>query len=337
MKNLKGSIILFLAAFFWGTTFVAQTSASRCIGAFTYNASRCVVGSLFLFLVAIVKDKMTLVRRKRIAGKTENKAVADSTEALLDGELKDGSQNVKNWPIVPGIICGIILFFAMNSQQFGIGLYPADAAASGRSGFLTATYVIMVAAFVQIRGLKTGNKLDWMIIIAIIGTIAGMYLLCMSGGIDGIYLGDLFGLLCAICFATHIMVVDKYKDVDSVKLSCMQFVICGIISLVVCVIWERPAFADIWSAIIPILYAGILSSGIAYTLQMVGQKYAEPAVASIVMSLESVIAVISGAVVLKEIMSPREITGCVLVFAAVILAQLPEFKNSSKEIVEKNR
>lgn len=301
MKNLKGSLILLAAAFFWGTTFVAQVSGSDHIGVFTYNASRCFVGSLFLVVFSMIKDKHIARTKQSPPGK---------------------------WPWRGGILCGIVLFLAMSTQQAGIALYPDDVAAAGRSGFLTATYVVIVAVIVSV----IGRKIHAFVLLSVAGSVCGMYLLCMKDGFSGIYLGDVLGLVCAFCFAAHILVVDHYSDTDSVKLSCIQFLISGVMSLIMCLITETICMEDILAAIIPIMYAGILSSGVAYTLQMVGQKYAEPAVASIVMSTESVIAVLAGAIVLNEVLSAREITGCVLVFTAVIIAQLPQFlkKNTNK-------
>ena len=297
MKNMKGSLILLLAAFLWGSTFVAQTAASKSLGTFTYNASRSFVGAVFLSIVITI--------------------MSSSKKKTTDNKVTEKSK----WPIAGGIACGLVLFFAMGSQQFGIGLYPDGVAASGRSGFITAIYVVLVAVFEQFRG----KKLHVLIILSVFGATAGMYFLCVSEGITSIYLGDVLELVCALCFTMHILVVDKYKDTDSTKLSCLQFLVAGTLSLITAFITETIAWSDIKTAIIPILYAGILSSGVAYTLQMVGQKYAEPAVASIVMSLESVFAVLTGWLVLSERMSGREFFGCVLVFASVIMAQVPEF------------
>lgn len=161
---------------------------------------------------------------------------------------------------------------------------------------------------------------------AVFVCLGGMYMLCMSGGIDNLYFGDLLGLLCAVCFTGHILAVDHFNDCDSVKISCIQFITNGVLSLICMAIFEQPAWSDLAAAWFPILYAGIFSSGIAYTLQIAGQKYADPAVASIVMSLESVFAVLGGFVVLHEVLAPREIVGCVLVFTAVILAQVPQMR-----------
>lgn len=296
MKNLKGSLILFIAAFLWGTTFVAQVSGANHLGVFTYNSSRCFVGCLFLFVVSMIKDK-------KWTGHGE------------------GKKELQKWPVKGGILCGVVLFFAMAAQQAGISLYPENVAAAGRSGFLTAIYVVIVAVVVSIAG----KKINALVLLSVIGTICGMYLLCLKEGFSGIYMGDVLGLLCAFCFAGHILVVDRYRGTDSIKLSCIQFMVSGVLSLIMCLMMEQIVIADIVSVAGPILYAGVLSSGVAYTLQMIGQKYAEPAVASIVMSLESVIAVIAGAVVLGEVLAGREIVGCIVVFVSVIVAQIPEF------------
>lgn len=296
MKNLKGSLILFTAAFFWGTTFVAQVNGSDHLGVFTYNASRSFVVFLFLLIVALLNDN----RKKATTGT----ATAPS-----------------KWPVRGGILCGIVLFFAMATQQTGISLYPKQVAAAGRSGFLTAIYVVIVAVIVAIAG----KKLQGFVVISVIGTVCGMYLLCLKDGFSGIYIGDLFGLVCAFCFAGHILVVDHYNQADCIKLSCLQFLTAGTLSLLSCLFIEQIIIKDIIAAAPAIFYAGIFSSGVAYTLQMVGQKYTKPAIASIVMSLESVIAVVAGAIVLHEVLSGREILGCTIVFASVILAQIPGF------------
>ena len=303
MKNLKGSLILFTAAFFWGTTFVAQVNGSDHLGVFTYNASRSFVGFLFLLIVALLND---------------NRKKANTGTATTPSK----------WPVKGGIVCGIVLFFAMATQQTGISLYPKQVAAAGRSGFLTAIYVVIVAVIVAIAG----KKLQGFVVISVIGTVCGMYLLCLKDGFSGIYIGDLFGLVCAFCFAGHILVVDHYNRADCIKLSCLQFLTAGTLSLLSCLFTEQIVIKDIIAAAPAIFYAGIFSSGVAYTLQMVGQKYTKPAIASIVMSLESVIAVVAGAIVLHEVLSGREILGCTIVFASVILVQIPGFlkKNASE-------
>lgn len=302
MKNLKGSFILFLAAFLWGTTFVAQVSGTNHIGVFTYNAGRCFVGCIFLFIVSFINDRI----------KTRKNVVDEKPQ---------------KWPIKGGILCGVVLFLAMTAQQGGISLYPDNVAAAGRAGFLTAIYVVIVAVVVSV----TSRKMNALVTLSVVGTVMGMYLLCLKDGFSGIYTGDVLCLVCAFCFAGHILVVDKFKGTDSIKLSCIQFLVAGTLSLVICLMTEKIVLTDIVAVAMPILYAGVFSSGVAYTLQMIGQKYAEPAVAAIVMSLESVIAVISGAVILHEVLAGREIAGCVVVFASVIIAQVPELLKKEGE------
>lgn len=307
LKRFKGSLMLLLAAFFWGTTFAAQSSAADHIPVFTFNAARSFVGAAFLGILILFQQ----ARRPGSGGEDgKNRGSMNSREKGRGGAVFGGS------------ICGLVLFAAMSFQQGGIAAYPPEAAASGRSGFLTATYVVMVAVCARFLG----RKLRKSVYAAVAVCFVGMYLLCMSGGEGGIYFGDVLGLICAVFFTAHIMVVDRFSHCESVKLSCMQFLVSGILSTVAMLLLERPDIHMLAAAAGSILYAGILSSGIAYTLQMEGQKYAEPSVAAIIMSLESVFAVLGGWIVLNERLSARELAGCALVFAAVILAQLPQGK-----------
>lgn len=308
MKNLKGSLILLTAAFIWGTAFVAQTTASKTVGPFSFTSYRSLVGALFLCLLAFL--------RAVVSSKKEKKHVK---ETFLTG-----------WNIKGGGACGILIFFAINLQQAGITYYPEEAAASGRSGFLTAQYVIIVALISLIMG-KMKNII---VILSAIVAAVGMYFLCLSGGIHALYFGDLLCFLCAFGFAAHIFMIEKCADSDPVKLSCMQFLVTGLISLVVSFFVEKGAFYTValikgnWFSI---FYLGVMSSGVAYTLQMVGQKYAEPAVTSIVMSMESVFAVLAGVILLHERLSVREILGCILLFIAVIGAQIPDILGKRKK------
>ena len=304
MKNIKGSIILLIAAFIWGTAFVAQTSASDNVGAFTFTALRSAIGAAFLGAFMLLRKLYFNMSKK------ENTKPVDIKRSL-----------------VGGAICGIVLFFATNLQQLGITVYPEGVASSGRAGFITATYVVMVA----ISGIFFGKKLHPVLWAAVAGCVAGMYMLCLSGGFSGVYFGDVLVFLCAICFTAHILVVDRFSDIDSILLCCLQFTVTGIISAVLMLIFETPDINAILAAWLPIAFTGIMSSGVAYTLQMAGQKHAEPAVASIVMSLESVFSVLAGWVILGETLTTRELIGCVLVFAAVITAQLPEFFKEKKK------
>lgn len=297
MKKTRGTFLLFLAALIWGMAFVAQSSAADSIGAFTFNATRSLLAAVFLSAVIGIR---TLISKS--SEKPEKKEAPGS-------------------PLLGGTLCGSLLFLAVNLQQFGITAYPGNTAASGRAGFLTATYVIMVALF----SCFTGKKLRPVVLLATVGCVVGMYMLCLSGGLSGIYLGDALVLFGAVGFAGYILTVDHFSKLDSLKISCIQFFVCGTLSLIAMFIFERPNVHMMLAACLPILYAGIFSSGVGYTLQMIGQKYAEPAVASIVMSLESVFAALAGWVILNERLNSNELIGCGLVFISVILAQIPDF------------
>ncbi len=294
--NLKGTLILILTALIWGTAFVAQTAAAGNISAFFFNGARSTLACVFLFLFAVIRD--------RIRYKNHPHRVP-----LFEART-----------LKAGILCGIPLCIASNLQQFGIGLYPQDAAASGRAGFLTATYVLMVAFYTLIKT----RRFRPVVIAAGAICMAGIYFLSISDGLHGIYVSDILILSCALFFAVYILLVDRYGTVDTIKVSCIQFTVCAVLSLAAAFLFEAPSVSALQSAWFPTLYAGLLSSGIAYTLQMVGQKYAEPVIATIVMSLESVFAALSGWLILSEKLKGRELFGCVLVFVAVILAQFPE-------------
>lgn len=297
MKNLKGSLLLLLTAFLWGTSFAAQTSAADAISAFAFNGARSLIGSLFLFLLFLALGRRYGGFRASIA----RPAVRLGVRA--------------------GLLSGLVLFAAVNLQQLGIAAYPAEAAASGRSGFLTATYVVMVALSAPLLG----KKLHPLVALSALLCLGGMYLLCTKGGDGGLYLADLLLLGCALCFTVQILLVDRFSSADSIAMSCVQFLVCGLLSMAAALVFERPAVSDFANAVLEILYLGIFSSGIAYTLQIVGQKYCEPAVASISMSFESVFAALSGWVLLGERLSGRELLGCALVFCAVLLSELPGF------------
>ncbi len=302
-NNLKGTIILLIAALIWGLAFVAQSSGAEVVPPFFLNSARSFIGALFLLAFLALKDK-----RKGIAiipTKKEDKLL------LLKG----------------GIICGIFLAISANFQQFGIAAYPDGVASEARSGFITALYVILVPLFAIFKG----NKISIQVILGVIIAIIGIYMLCLTGGIDKIYLGDILVFFCAVCFTFHIMSVDKFvTNVDGVHLSMVQFVVCGIISGILSLIFELDnlSVANIISAIMPIVYLGIMSSGVAYTLQIVGQKFAEPTIASITMSLESVFAALGGWLIAGNSLTGRELIGCTLVFIAIIIAQLPTKKNT---------
>ena len=303
----KGPILLLITAVLWGMAFVAQTSAADHVGPFTFNASRNFIGALFLCGVIAVR-KRTGQDKPAIAGnllKASDAASGYSRRTLL----------------IAGALCGIALCVASYLQQAGITAYPPEAAASSRSGFVTATYMVMVAVIMVFLGKRPHP----IVFVAVVVALIGMYLLCVPDGLGSVYVGDWLGLASALGYAIHIIVIDRYTQVDGVRLSRVQLLVAGVISLVCAFVFEHPQPTAILAAVVPILYAGICSDGIAYTLQIIAQKTTDATVASIIMSLESVFAALGGWLVLSESLTPVELGGCILVFAAVLLSQVPDF------------
>lgn len=294
MRNIKYSLMMALAAFIWGTTFVAQRLGAESIDGFSFNSIRSFIGSLALAAVAA-----TLGRR----GAAAQLATPAARRDLLAG----------------GLLCGIGLTVPALLQQIGL-----EQTTAGKAGFITSLYIIIV----PVVGLLLGRRVSRIIFCSVAMALVGTYLLCIREGFK-IGRGDMMVLGCAFAFAVHIYLIDHFsKKVDGICLSAAQFLFCGFFSLVP-LAWTGaglPAARDIAACLMPLLYAAIFSSGIAYTLQIVAQSRLEPSVASLIMSLESVFAVISGSLFLGERMTQRELAGCALVFAAVILAQLPPGK-----------
>ena len=311
MAKFKGPLMLLITAILWGMAFVAQTSASDSIEPFTFNASRNFIGALFLTGV--------IFARKRLSH--------DVAPAKDDAQARQLGTYSTRALIVGGIACGLVLCASSYLQQAGISSYPAGAGASGRSGFITALYMIAVALYTAFSGKKSHPLVFASVAVA----LAGMYLLCIPNGLGSIYFGDLLVLACAIGYAAHIIVIDRYTNVDGVRLSRVQLIAAGGVSLICALLFESPSIGCILAASIPILYAGILSDGVAYTLQIIAQKTTDATVASILMSLESVFAGIGGWLILGERLGTVELIGCALVFAAVMLAQVPTFIEHAKE------
>lgn len=289
-KKLRGNLLLVLTAFIWGVAFVAQTVGMDYVGPFTFGFTRYILGGCVLIPVILFRD--------RISGISE----AEDKRTLFIG----------------GACCGIALFVGSTLQQFGI-LYTT----AGKAGFITALYIVIVPFLGIFMGKMAGKRL-W---VSVFLVAAGMYFLCINEEFR-IGRGELLVFLCAFAFAGHILVIDHFSEkVNGVKMSCVQFFVCGILSAVGMLLFETPSAAAVTGAWIPILYAGVMSSGVAYTLQIVAQKDTDPTVASLIMSLESVFAVLAGWVLLGQKLSLKEILGCVLAFAGIILAQLPEKNN----------
>lgn len=293
-SKLKGNIILFITAIIWGISFVSQSVGMDFIAPNTFMGIRTTMGGLVLLPFIFFSDQ-----KKKKTGtyqKTDMKKL-----------------------LKYGIFCGLFLCVASTLQTYG--LHGMHATTTAKSGFLTAFYII----FVSIFGIFCKKKLTHKIVLGVACAIVGMYFLCLFGEEISFNYGDALTLLCAVFFAGQILLIDKYVNfVDGVKLACTQFLVAGIINLIIMFLIEKPDITNILSCTIPLLYSGIMSCGVAYTFQIVGQKYTDPTSASIIMSLESVFAAISGWILLGEAMNFSQILGCALMFLAIVLVQLPE-------------
>lgn len=290
---LKNSLILLLTATIWGIAFVAQSVGMDYVGGFTFNGVRSIIGGIVLLPVIFILNR----QKPPVSQTPEEKKSA--RKILLTG----------------GIACGIVLCLASNFQQFGIKYTTV-----GKAGFITACYIVIV----PIIGLFLRKKCSPYIWAAVVMALVGLYLLCITDGFS-ISKGDFLVMICAVLFSIHILVIDYFSPkVDGVKMSCIQFFVCGILCGIPALLLEHPQISSIFAAWQPILYAGVMSCGVAYTLQIVGQKNMNPTVASLILSLESCISVLAGWLILGQSMSLREILGCIIMFIAIILAQLPQ-------------
>ncbi len=296
--NVRNSLILLLTATIWGIAFVAQSVGMDHVGPFTFLAVRSYIGAIVLLPCIWLLNKIN-----------------PNEDKTLTPKEKESS---KHTLIIGGICCGICLMSASAFQQIGIQYTTV-----GRAGFITACYIILVPIISLIFLKKKCNTIIW---VAVLLSLIGLYLLCITDGF-AIGKGDLLVLVCSVLFSLHILVIDYFSPkTDGVKMSCIQFLVCGILSTIPALIFETPNVNDIVQAWAPVLYAGVLSSGVAYTLQIIGQKNMNPTVASLILSLESCISVLAGWVLLNQKLTIRELSGCALMFTAIILAQLPEKK-----------
>ena len=295
-NNIKGSLLLLITAIIWGSSFVSQKVGVEVVEPMTFIGLRTLLGSFVLFPIILIKENFK-----------------------PDFKSKD--------LLIGGMLCGIVLCIASLLQTYGMKYIDA-----GKSGFLTSLYMV----FVPIVGVFLGEKLTIKNIISVFIALIGMYLLCIKTGFSSINKGDILVLICAFFFSFHIIVIDKYSPkTDGIKLSCIQFFVAGLLSSIGMIIIEKPDIDSILISSGPIAYSGIMSCGIAYTLQIIGQKYAEPTIAAIIMSLESVFAAISGWLFLNEILTTREFIGCIIVFIAVIYIQLPSLKTLKIKAISK--
>lgn len=303
----KNGLLLLLTATIWGVAFVAQSVGMEYIGPFTFNAVRCSIGGAVLIPVIFLADWLEKRERKSKPG-----AEANRRESLTG---KESAQERKTL-LVGGLSCGLIFFLATNFQQIGI-MYTTV----GKAGFITACYIVIVPVLGIFLKKACGPAVWGAVALALIG----LYLLCMEGDGFSISRGDFLVLICAVLFSLHILAIDYFSPrVNGVKLSCIQFFICGILSAVFMLFTEKPVLADIFAAWAPILYAGVMSCGVAYTLQIIGQKGMNPTLSSLILSLESSISVLAGWIILGQKLSPRQLFGCAVMFGAIVLAQLPD-------------
>ncbi len=302
-KKFRNCLLLLTAAIIWGMAFVSQQAGMDFMGPLTFNGSRNIIGSVILVpVILIIRGRIPKAERKPLPVKTT---------------------------IIGGLACGAALTIASTLQQYGLTMTTV-----GKGGFITTLYIILT----PILGIFIGRKAPKAVWFCAVLAVAGMFLLCVNGESLSISAGDLLVLGSALVFAVHILVIDHFSPLtDGVILSCIQFAVCGVVSTIGAFIFEQPSWEQLVSGAIPVLYAGVLSCGVGYTLQIVGQKGVDPTAAALILSLESVVATISGFVAYKigflrtdQSMSPRQIIGCAIVFAAVILVQLPWDRISRK-------
>ncbi len=296
--KIKSTILLFLTAMIWGFAFVAQKVGAEFVGAFTFNGIRFMLGTISLIPVILIFEREKLDKTK-----------------------------IKNI-LIPGIIAGTVLFIASTLQQYGVEITGS----AGKAGFLTGLYTVLVPLIRFVMGKKTSIFTLFGAVFAVVG----LFFLCMTGDELTFGIGDVVLIIGAFFWAGHILVVDKYvNDISPLKFSMVQFFVCGVLSLFFALILEDIELPAIKSAGIPILYGGLMSVGVAYTCQILGQRDADPTFASIVFSTESVFSALGGAILLNEIMSGRGYLGCVLIFIGIVLSQL-NF-TEIKKIFKKNR
>lgn len=297
--RIRHTVFPVLAALIWGTAFVAQSVSADYIGPFTFNMLRSAIAAVALLVVLVIFRRLKHQRLRDVAPTRRDK------KRLLWG----------------GVCCGVALAVASNFQQLGLG----DTSA-GKAGFITALYIVLV----PVLGLFLRKKVPLLVWGAVAVAVVGLYLLCVKEDFS-IAPSDFYVLLCALVFAVHILVIDHFApQVDGVALSCVQFVVVTVSSGAGALLTEEIVWANILRCLWPVLYVGVFSSGVAYTLQILAQKDANPTVVSLLLSLESVFSVLAGAVLLHETMSGREHLGCGLMLLAVVAAQIPSPKKQEK-------
>ncbi len=297
--KIKSTVLLFLTAIIWGFAFVAQRVGADYVGTFTFNGIRFLLGSFSLIPVILIFEREEYNKKKML------KTLAVSLAA------------------------GTILFIAASLQQYGVVLTGS----AGKAGFLTGLYTVLVPVIRFLMGKKT----DILTFVGAFFAVGGLFLLCMTGDKLTFGKGDIVLIIGAVFWALHILIIDKFvNEISPLKFSMLQFFVCGLISMVIAVFTENIEITAVKSALVPILYGGLMSVGVAYTCQILGQKDADPTFASIVFSTESVFSAIGGAIILHEIMSGRGYLGCVLIFIGIVLSQL-NLKEIRKKTCNRNK
>lgn len=304
-------ILCVLAAFIWGIAFVAQSTGGELVGPYTFNCFRCFMGGLVLIPVILIMNRFHKAKAKQSNDSTSQKNL-----------------------LLGGVLCGLLLCVASNLQQVALAM----GAPAGKAGFLTACYILLV----PVLGLFLKKKCGWNVWLGVMIAVVGLYLLCINGSFS-LQRADILLLICAVVFSLHILVIDHFAPkVNCVAMSCIQFFVCGTITAIPMLFVDMSHSIEgikntlsplaTLGAWIPLLYTGILSSGVAYTLQIIGQKNTNPTVASLLFSLESVFSVLAGWVLLNQKLQSKELFGCVLIFGAIVLAQLPLNQGKFKKI-----
>ena len=305
-KKMIGNIMLTITAFIWGISFVFQRKGMEYIEPLTFAASRLVLAALAVMIVAFIMD---MRERKHPADPVRTEAEAES---------------YKKNTIMGGVLAGLCLTGAGAFQQMGVVYTTA-----GKAGFITALYMMLVPV---INFLFFKKKNTWLVWLGVVVGVVGLYLLCMTDKSFSVTKGDGLILICSVFFALHILVCDHFAPLGNpVKISAIQFITACLCTWVLAILWEDPTWAKIVSAAVPIAYCGVMSGGVAYTLQILAQRDTDPTVAALILSLESVFAVIGGAIMLHERMSPRELIGCLVMFIAIILVQIPLPEKKTKK------
>lgn len=304
---LRGEFILVIVSLLWGSSFMFQKKGMDYVGPFTLGACRFLIGAMILFPVVIFS-----LRKKECA--------QNSSEKNLSFNLRNNKDNGNRFLLKAGIECGLAMFFAASLEQIGL-IYTT----SGKAGFITSMEIIVVAVVTVF----ITKRLEINTAAGIIIAMMGLYMLCINGKLRFGY-GDSIVLSSCLFWGIQIMLIDKYsKMIDSIQLSFIEFLVCGVMSLICMILFETPRIENIKECIIPILYTGVIEIGLCYTLQVVGQKYVPPVVSAVTLTLESVFAVFFGALLMNELMSLREISGCILMLFAVIIVQIPSSKKMS--------